>query len=49
MTYDDGSLQAWADEEYGTNVVIVVPGLVDGRDAQALSAGSRVRLIELMQ
>ncbi len=30
VTYDDGSLQAWADEEYGTNVVIVVPALVDG-------------------
>ena len=40
VIYDDGSLQAWADEEYGENVVIVVPSLVDGdSDAQALSAG----------
>jgi hypothetical protein len=30
VVYDDGSLQAWADEEYGDNVVIVVPALVDG-------------------
>jgi len=31
VMYDDGSLQAWADEEYGENVVIVVPALVDGK------------------
>jgi hypothetical protein len=30
VTYDDGSLQEWADEEYGTDVVIVVSALVDG-------------------
>jgi hypothetical protein len=30
VTYDDGSLQDWADEEYGTDVVIVVSALVDG-------------------
>lgn len=29
VTYDDGSLQAWADEQYGENVVIVVSALVD--------------------
>jgi len=29
VTYDDGSLQAWADEEYGENVVIVTSALVD--------------------
>ena len=28
VTYDDGSLQAWADEEYGENVVIVTSALV---------------------
>ena len=31
VVYDDGSLQAWADEEYGANVVIVVPALLDGK------------------
>ncbi len=30
VIYDDGSLQAWADDEYGKNVVVVVPSLVDG-------------------
>ncbi|MCW2765234.1 MAG: hypothetical protein JWO11_1193 [Nocardioides sp.] len=29
VLYDDGSLRAWADEEYGTNVVIVTSMLVD--------------------
>lgn len=29
VTYDDGSLQAWADEAYGTNVVVVTSALVD--------------------
>ena len=28
VTYDDGSLQAWADEEHGENVVIVISALV---------------------
>ncbi len=28
VTYDDGSLQAWVDEEYGDNVVIVTSALV---------------------
>ena len=28
VTYDDGSLQEWADEEYGENVVIVTSALV---------------------
>jgi hypothetical protein len=31
VIYDDGSLQAWADEEYGTDVVIVIPALLDGQ------------------
>lgn len=31
VTYDDGSLQAWADEEYGENVVIVASALVPAR------------------
>jgi hypothetical protein len=30
VVYDDGSLQAWADEEYGKDVVIVVAALLDG-------------------
>ena len=30
VIYDDGSLQAWADDQYGKNVVVVVPSLVDG-------------------
>jgi hypothetical protein len=30
VTYDDGSLQAWADDKYGKDVVLVVPSLVDG-------------------
>lgn len=29
VAYDDGSLQAWADEEYGENVVLVSSMLVD--------------------
>ncbi|WP_309647615.1 hypothetical protein [Nocardioides sp.] len=29
VTYDDGSIQAWADEEYGESVVLVNPALVD--------------------
>lgn len=29
VTYDDGSIQAWADEEYGASVVLVHPALVD--------------------
>jgi hypothetical protein len=29
VMYDDGSLQAWADEEYGAGVVLVSPLLVD--------------------
>ncbi len=29
ITYDDGSLQAWADEAYGANVVLVTSALVD--------------------
>jgi hypothetical protein len=29
VTYDDGSLQAWADETYGEHVVVVTPMLVD--------------------
>jgi hypothetical protein len=29
--YDDGSLQAWADETYGANVVVVSAALVDVR------------------
>ena len=29
VTYDDGSLQAWADRTYGDGVVIVVPMLLD--------------------
>lgn len=29
VVYDDGSLQAWADEEYGENVVLVSSMLVD--------------------
>ncbi len=29
VTYDDGSLQAWADEAYGANVVVVTSALVD--------------------
>ncbi len=28
VTYDDGSLQAWVDQEYGENVVIVTSALV---------------------
>jgi hypothetical protein len=31
VIYDDGSLQAWSDEEYGKDVVIVVSALVDGK------------------
>jgi hypothetical protein len=31
VLYDDGSLQAWADEEYGANVVLVTSMLVDVR------------------
>lgn len=31
VTYDDGSLQAWADATYGEHVVVVVPALVDAR------------------
>jgi len=31
VVYDDGSLQSWADEEYGADVVIVVPALLDGK------------------
>ena len=31
VTYDDGSLQAWADEEYGENVVVVTSALVEAR------------------
>ena len=31
VIYDDGSLQAWADEEYGENVVVVTSALVDTR------------------
>ena len=31
VTYDDGSLQAWADGEYGENVVIVTSALVEAR------------------
>ena len=30
VTYDDGSLQGWADDQYGKDVVVVVPSLVDG-------------------
>ena len=30
VVYDDGSLQAWADAAYGTDVVIVRPALIDG-------------------
>jgi hypothetical protein len=30
VTYDDGSLQGWADDRYGQHVVVVVPSLVDG-------------------
>ncbi|MDQ4055206.1 MAG: hypothetical protein M3237_21265 [Actinomycetota bacterium] len=29
VPYDDGSLQAWVDEEYGDGVVVVTPALVD--------------------
>ncbi|ABL83170.1 MULTISPECIES: hypothetical protein [unclassified Nocardioides] len=29
VVYDDGSLQAWADATYGTDVVIVRPALID--------------------
>lgn len=29
VTYDDGSLQAWADEEYGADVVVVTSMLVE--------------------
>lgn len=28
VVYDDGTLQAWADVEYGSNTVLVVPALV---------------------
>jgi len=31
VTYDDGSLQAWVDEVYGPNVVVVTSALVDVR------------------
>ena len=30
VVYDDGSLQAWTDDTYGKDVVIVRPALVDG-------------------
>jgi hypothetical protein len=33
VLYDDGSLQAWADETYGDHVVLVTPALVDTGDA----------------
>ncbi|MEJ7832145.1 MAG: hypothetical protein WKF79_04470 [Nocardioides sp.] len=29
VLYDDGSIQAWADEEYGADVVVVTSALVD--------------------
>lgn len=29
VVYDDGSIQDWADEEYGDHVVVVAPALVD--------------------
>ncbi len=29
VVYDDGSLQAWADQTYGSDVVIVTGALVD--------------------
>lgn len=29
VTYDDGSIQAWADQEYGQDVVLVTSALVD--------------------
>ncbi len=29
VVYDDGSLQAWADDAYGADVVIVRPALLD--------------------
>ena len=29
VTYDDGSLQAWADEHYGAGVVLITSALVD--------------------
>jgi hypothetical protein len=31
VVYDDGSLQAWCDDEYGEGVVLVTSALVDGR------------------
>jgi hypothetical protein len=30
VVYDDGSLQAWADDAYGKDVVVVRPALLDG-------------------
>lgn len=32
VLYDDGSIQAWADQEYGEGLVTVVPALVPARD-----------------